>query len=126
MLNQKELAFYKVNDGNWINEQGQIIEAMHDCTDVDIMVTPFTNTLPIKRLNLALKESKEISVIYIGVPELNPQKLNQRYTYLAQEKDFSVYRYENMTSDFKSDLKVNNDGLVLDYPGIFNMAWMKR
>jgi len=60
LLDGKEFILTKSGD-EWLNEQDRVIEALNGCSDVDIMVTPFTNTLPIKRLNLKQNESKEIA-----------------------------------------------------------------
>ena len=37
--------------GRWVNENGSEISDLAGCIDVDIAATPFTNTLPIRRLN---------------------------------------------------------------------------
>jgi hypothetical protein len=36
--------------------------------DIDISITPFTNTLAIRRLNLRRGQSEEIIAVYIRVP----------------------------------------------------------
>jgi uncharacterized protein len=126
LLNHNELGFLKKSEGVWTDERGHLMDALNDCTDVDIMITPFTNTLPIRRLKLALHESKEISVVYFSVPDLTVSKLDQRYTFLLQGKDHQVYKYESLTSGFTSEIKVDAGGLVLDYPGIFKMVWKEQ
>ena len=122
LLNDKEFTLTRSGD-EWLDEQNRVIEVLHGCSDVDIQVTPFTNTLPIKRLNLKQNESKEIAVVYVSVPELNLSKFEQRYTCLSKDKDGGVYKYESLISGFTSELKVDADGLVVDYPGIFRLAW---
>ena len=124
LLNSQSFALTKKGD-EWLDEQGGAIESLRGCSDVDIMVTPFTNTLPIKRLNLAKGEAKEITVVYVRVPELSLSRFEQRYTCLDKEKVDSVYRYESLDSGFTSDLKVDEDGLVEDYPGLFKMVWKR-
>src|SRR5215831_10089854 len=42
----------------WLDDKNHPIEALRECTEVDIMVTPFTNTLPIRRLNLSKGQAK--------------------------------------------------------------------
>ena len=126
LLNNKTLVFNRREAGVWADEGDQPIDDLKGCADVDIMITPFTNTLPIRRLNLALHESKEISVVYFSLPVLTVSKLVQRYTFLSQEKDHRVYRYESLGSGFTSEIKVDSDGLVIDYPGIFKMVWKEQ
>jgi hypothetical protein len=120
LLDAKEFALTR-SEEEWLDDEHRPIESLRGCTDVDIMVTPFTNTLPIKRLNLATGEFKDIFVVYVRIPDLSLSKLDQRYTRLSED----VYRYENMSSGFTADLKVDENGLVIDYPGIFKMVWKK-
>lgn len=115
-----------MRSGNdWLDEKNSPIESLHGCTDVDIMVTPFTNTLPIQRLKLKQGEAREISVVYVSIPDINLSRLDQRYTYLSQNKDGRVYKYESLDSGFTSNLQVDEDGLVVDYPGIFKLVWKR-
>jgi len=123
LLNEKEIVLVKSGNNDWVDESNKTLKALNHCTDVDIMVTPFTNTLPIRRMNLALHESREISVIYVSIPDLSVSRLSQRYTYLSQEKDSDLYKYENLNSGFTSEITVDSNGLVTDYPDIFKMVW---
>jgi hypothetical protein len=88
---------------------------------VDLSATPFTNTLPIRRLSLREGESSEIGVVYVDVPVMRLDVSRQRYTCLERDADGGLYRYEDRGSfrGFAADLPVDADGLVLDYPGIF-------
>ena len=105
--------------GHWTDEAGQRLPALDGCLDVDIMVTPFTNTLPIRRLALVPGESAEIVVAYISVLDLAVRPARQRYTHLTQTAAGGAYRYEGLDTSFRADLTVDADGLVLDYPGIW-------
>src|SRR4051794_30981500 len=53
-------------EGTW-TRSGKILKQFKGCIDVDISLTPFTNSLPINRLNLTENESQEIQVIYLDV-----------------------------------------------------------
>ena len=91
------------------------------CLDVDIGVTPATNTLPIRRLNLAANESRDIVVAYVPLPSqitgsFRPTRADQRYTCLAPGRS---YRYEGLFRSFVADLDIDGAGLVLDYPPMF-------
>ena len=46
----------------------------------------------------------------------------QRYTRLRGDAQGSVYLYESLESDFRSELPVDGDGLFLEYPGYFRRA----
>ncbi len=99
--------------GHWETRQGKALPALARCVDVDFTASPFTNTLPIRRLGLRVGQSAELRVAYIMVPALETRPANQRYTRL----DPTHYRYESGT--FLVDLPVDEDGLVLDYPGFW-------
>ncbi len=45
-----------------------IIDFVSGLYDVDLQVTPATNSLPINRLGLKERESPEIDVVWIGLP----------------------------------------------------------
>ena len=121
LLSPKVVSLVCANDGRWSDEEGDPRPDLDGCTDVDIMITPFTNTLPIRRLNLKVGEAKEISVVYVGLPGLVISRFEQRYTCLSLNENGGMYRYENVKSDFTADLTVDTDGLVVDYPNIFVM-----
>jgi len=94
------------------------------CLDADIQITPFTNTLPIRRLALGAGEQAEIRVAYLPVPELAWRAVAQRYTCLAPRGAAGGrYRYEGVFRDFTAELPVDADGLVMDYPETFRRVW---
>jgi uncharacterized protein len=92
---------------------------------VDISQTPFTNTLPIRRLGLAPGESADISVAYLDGTELEPWPEPQGYTCLEKNARGGLYRFLSLDGGFPVDLPVDTDGLVLDYPGLFRRAFQE-
>uniref|UniRef100_UPI004048F09B putative glycolipid-binding domain-containing protein n=1 Tax=Brachybacterium sp. GPGPB12 TaxID=3023517 RepID=UPI004048F09B len=83
--------------------------------EVDISVSPLSNTLPIRRLGLAIGESADIVTAYVRVPELDVTTDPQRYTRTGEHE----YLYESRDSDFHRYVTVDEEGLVLEYPGLF-------
>ncbi|MDJ1431190.1 putative glycolipid-binding domain-containing protein [Halostagnicola sp. A-GB9-2] len=107
--------------GKWADGQGEEVSALNGCIDVDISVTPFSNTLPIRRLKLDQNESAEVQIAYITVPELRIEAVSQRYTCLDPiDENGGLYRYESISSGFTAELPVDSDGLIIDYPGLFD------
>jgi uncharacterized protein len=104
-------------EGAWIDEAGLIELSLNGCIDIDISVTPFTNTLPIRRLKLAIGQTQAIDVVYIRAPQMRVERSSQRYTRLGEVQ----YRFE--TGDFRADVTVDQDGLVMEYPGLFTRVW---
>jgi hypothetical protein len=109
--------------GRWKRRGGEPVPELDGCIDVDISATPFTNTLPIRRLGLEPGESEELMVAYIRVPELLVGPERQRYGCLEARADGGLYRFEALPSGFTAALPVDADGLVIDYPGLFRRVW---
>ncbi|WP_084569097.1 putative glycolipid-binding domain-containing protein [Halostagnicola larsenii] len=108
-------------EGKWTDGQGTEVSTLNGCIDVDISATPFSNTLPIRRLELDQNESAEVQVAYVAVPEFRVEVASQRYTCLDPiDTDGGRYRYESISSGFAAELPVDPDGLVIDYPELFD------
>lgn len=88
---------------------------LEGCVDVDLSATPFTNTLPIRRLRLSVRETRDLRTVYVRAPDLSVSVDPQRYTRLAPR----TYRYESLDSDFCRELTVDSHGLVVDFPDMF-------
>ncbi len=126
LLTGKTVALTRGVNDEWTDTAGRSLPDLAGATDVDIMITPFTNTLPIRRLGLKVGEAREITVVYVGLPGLAVSQMHQRYTCLSSGQDGAIYRYENLGSPFRADLKLDTDGLVVDYPNIFVMNAKRR
>lgn len=92
-------------------QEGREIESVRGCIDVDLGITPATNALPIRRLNLAEGEEREVTAAWVLFPELKVEPLEQTYTRLTEER----YRYESNKGSFKADIDVDDAGLVTWY-----------
>jgi len=121
--NHKSLKIRADGQGHWSTHTGDPIPSLDGCIDVDISATPFTNTLPIRRLELRPGQSAELLVAYVLIPEIELMTDKQRYTCLELNAHGGLYKYESMESDFEADLPIDSDGLVIDYPGLFKSIW---
>lgn len=110
-----QLALSSDGQGNWRDAGGNPLPALASCVDIDIQATPFTNTLPVRRLGLDVGASSEISVVYIPVPALVVRPERQRYTRSSPNK----YLFEGLESGFQAELEVDEQGLVVEYAGLF-------
>jgi hypothetical protein len=99
------------------------VSYLQGCEYVDISETPFTNSLPIRRLGLAPGGSAEITVAYFDGAELQRWPEPQRYTRLETGDGGGTYRFMSLDGGFSADLPVDLDGLVLDYPGLFRRVF---
>jgi uncharacterized protein len=118
-LERPVLELLADGEGHWKRGGGEPIPELDGCIDVDISATPFTNTLPIRRLGLEPGEVADVNVAYIRVPELLVGAERQRYGCLEEQADGGLYRFEALPSEFTAELPVDADGLVMDYPGPF-------
>jgi uncharacterized protein len=109
--NTKTLSLRVDSHGLW-RRSGQELSEARGCLDVDLAVTPATNTLPIRRSDLEVGKSESVTAAWVKFPDLEIQLLSQRYTRLAK----NMYRYESDTG-FSAELVVDNLGLVTLYPG---------
>lgn len=87
--------------------------------DCDLALSPLTNTMPVLRHRL-LRGGGPVDLVmaWISVPDLSVVSSRQRYTFTRTDELISVVRYESESRDFTADIVFDEDGLVLEYPGI--------
>jgi hypothetical protein len=107
--------------GRW-DVDGKVHPDLDSALEVDVSATPLSNTLPIRRLGLRVGQSADIITAYVAVPELTVAPDPQRYTRVAR----SSYLYESRDSPFSATITVDDDGLVVDYPGLFERGSGRR
>jgi len=100
--------------GNWILD-GQEASMLKGCLDIDISLTPFTNSLFINRAKLPVGATQEVNLIYIDVLERELSAKPQQYTRLSRLQ----YRFANVPDDFEALVNVDDQGIVTDYEGLF-------
>jgi len=97
-----------------------LVDGVHDarldgCTEPDLGVTPSTNALAIRRLDLAVGQAAEIKCAWVRFPALSVEASLQRYERLG-ERD---YRYTNVASGFTALVAVDALGLPVHYESIW-------
>ncbi len=102
--------------GRWRDGAGKPLPELNGAIDVDLPLTPFTNTLPIRRLNLGAGQSADLHMVYIVLPAFTVTVDPQRYVCLEKLRR---YRYESLDSDFMREVEVDSDGLVVTYPDLY-------
>jgi uncharacterized protein len=88
------------------------------CIDLDLNFSPSTNLLPIRRLDLSIGEEAEVKAAWLRFPSFQLEPLNQLYRRI----DKVTYRYESGGGKFVTELKVDDNGFVAYYPGIWKSA----
>lgn len=116
---QPAIHLHADGQGHWLDAGGIALPLLDGCIDVDISVTPFTNTLPVRRLRLQPGQSQVIRMAYILASEMQLTTSRQRYTCLSETR----YRFEQ--GDFRAEIDVDENGLVTEYEGLFSRVWQK-
>jgi uncharacterized protein len=119
------LALSSDGSGRWTGPDGRHLPVLDGCFDVDLPSTVFTNTLPIRRLGMVPGWSEELSVVYVGVPDLSLSVARQRYTCLTWGPDGGRYRYEGLGTGFSAEITVDADALVVEYPRLARRVWSR-
>ena len=111
---RQAFAFEGDGKGSWLLN-GNKEDSFSGCIDVDIPLTPFTNSLPINRLKMKAGNEQTIRVIYIDLLEREIKPVQQKYICISQTE----YHYENIPNDFEANIIVDESGFVVDYPSLF-------
>jgi uncharacterized protein len=101
--------------GQWGEVNGARRPDLHETIDIDLHVTPFTNTLPIRRLRLEPGDGCEITVAVIDVETLGVIPVRQRYEHLSP----GLWRKTHVKTGFTVEFRVDDYGLVHDEPELF-------
>jgi hypothetical protein len=102
--------------GHWTRD-GASVPDVTGALDVDLGFTPTTNTLPIRRLALAVGESAPVRSAWIRFPELRLEPLKQTYT---REGELT-FRYRALVDGepFVARLDTDAFGRVIRYEGLW-------
>lgn len=102
--------------GAWWRE-GVPLPALAGALDVDLGFTPATNTLPIRRLALAVGETRAVRSAWLRFPELRLAPLEQTYTREGERR----YRYRALVdgAPFAARLDTDTFGRVRRYEGLW-------
>jgi hypothetical protein len=107
----------RVDGGVW-TMNGDEVEAVRGCVDVDLNFSPITNLLPIRRLDLKIGDAQLVTAAWLRFPSFALEPLSQRYTRI----DETHVHYQSLASNFEALLTIDEGGLVLDYAGVWKQA----
>lgn len=106
----RRLALTGDGAGSWSTSDDPLLE-LFGAIDVNLAWTPATNTVAIRRLDLEVGEMAETPAVHIAFPAHEIERRTHSYERLAP------LRYRYRTGDYQADLAVNEEGLVVAYPG---------
>jgi hypothetical protein len=108
----RRLALTADGEGGWSVSDSPVLD-LYGAIDVDLAWTPATNTLPVNRLELQVGEETEITAAYIQFPAHEIKRVSQRYQRIADQ------RYLYSQGSFRAEVAVDENGLVVDYQGVW-------
>ncbi len=117
-LDEPDLWLATDGAGRWGEMNGAHRVELDGCLDVSLDITPFTATIPIRRLPLHVGHTADITTLRIDVETLDVQPDHQRYTRLDTHR-WATTRLE--TGD-TVEFDVDEHGLVLDQAGRFRRS----
>jgi hypothetical protein len=110
----RRLAMSRDGDG-WRDEARGRLPQFDACIDIDLSATPFTNTLPIRRCTWQNGQARRLPMLFVPFDSFQPYATEQIYTCLGPR----LFRFETADGSFSADLRLDADGLVMDYPHLF-------
>jgi hypothetical protein len=102
--------------GHW-HVDGAPAPHLDGCLDVDLESSALTNAFPVRRLGLAVGDSAAAPAAYVRVAGLRVQRLDQRYTRLADDEG-ERYDYVAPAFDVRCVVAYDDTGFVQSYPDI--------
>jgi hypothetical protein len=104
-------------DGDGWHVDGAHRPDLDGADDPDLSVTPFCNTLVIRRVPAVDGASLTVDTAYVNGDDLSVARSRQRYDYKAP----GLFRYIDLglSAGFEADLQVDDEGLIRHYEHLF-------
>jgi hypothetical protein len=112
-LEDPDLWLATSGSARWGEMNGAHRIELDGCYDIDLACTPFTNSLPIRRLPLHVGDSAELPVVTVDVETLDVRAATHRYLRIDSHR--WAFEHAGLSVEFD----VDQYGLLLDYPGKF-------
>mgnify|MGYP001400404160 FL=1 len=119
------LQLLAMDDGSWqfrtapsreaaIDLPFQDLPLPDDCADVDFEFSPLTNILPLRRLRLRPGQAADVVTLWVRVPDLRIETLEQRYHLRAAGQ----VQYE-AAGEFQAAITIDRFGFVIRYDDLW-------
>ncbi|MGW0043934.1 putative glycolipid-binding domain-containing protein [Rhodococcus sp. NPDC003348] len=111
---ERHVSISRDAEGYWMVEDGtnHHRSAFGGALDVDVVLSPFFNTLPIRRFGMQHdSEDIQVPVVYVYLPDLSVRPAD--LTYSSGPDGIHV-----LSPVSSSSVTVDADGFILDYPGL--------
>ncbi|MFD4180060.1 putative glycolipid-binding domain-containing protein [Rhodococcus sp. NPDC058514] len=111
---ERQVSISRDSQGNWMVEDGTNPKrsTFGGALDVDVVLSPFFNTLPIRRFGMHTgSEDIQVPVVYVYLPDLSVQEASLTYSSGAD----GIHVLSPVSS---SSVTIDRDGFILDYQGL--------
>ena len=114
-LDEPDLWLGADGTGRWGEINGAHRHDLAGCTDVALAITPFTTSVPIRRLGLAIGDSADVTSALVDVETLGVTPVGHHLERISARR----YRRTDLVSGRSSQFDVDEYGLVHDDPDTF-------
>jgi len=111
---ERQLVVARDDENVWLitDHQGDTRAAYEGALDVDVVYSPFFNTLPIRRIGLhEHPDSITVPTVYVNLPEMSVSAATVSYSNIGD--GMKVHSPVANTT-----LTVDAEGFIVDYPGL--------
>ena len=113
---ERQLSIARDEENMWLvtGHEGESREAYGGALDVDMVLSPFFNALPIRRMGLhKAAESVSVPVVYVYLPSLTVTAAEISY---IGSGDGTGIKLKSPVAE--TTVVVDDDGFIVDYPGL--------
>ncbi len=118
---ERHLTMNRTEDGFWLLDTGSggTRAEFGGAVDVDLAHSPMFNTLPVRRLGLHREPGEHaLPMVFVTLPDLEVELVEQHYATRTVLDAAGTATVSFRWDDFTSDLTVDEEGVVLNYPGV--------
>jgi hypothetical protein len=111
---ERQLVVARDDENVWLitDHRGDSRAAYEGALDVDVVYSPFFNTLPIRRIGLHERiDSVAVPTVYVNLPDMSVTAAMVSYSNMAEGM-----KVLSPVSD--TTLTVDADGFIVDYPNL--------
>lgn len=115
---ERQMSIARDEENMWLitDHQGESRGAFNGALDVDVVLSPFFNALPIRRTGLHHHaESLAVPVIYVYLPELTVAPATVTYSSPDPGCGEGIKLHSPVA---ETTIVVDDDGFIIDYPGL--------
>ena len=114
----RQMSLSRDEEDMWLvtDQHGESRGAFEGALDVDVVLSPFFNALPIRRTGLhRVAESVKLPVVYVYLPELTVAPATISYASSGPESGEGI-KVHSPVAD--TTVVVDDDGFIIEYPGL--------